>query len=633
MSTFKSVVTTLGQSRIAAAIAAGTDINITQLAVGDGNGKATTPVATQTQLVKEVYRTPLNSLKLDPSHANWIIAEAVISASVGGFWMREMGLFADDGALIAVCNMADTYKPTLAEGSGRTQTLRMVIAVSNTEAISLLIDDSVIMATEQYVNDLLAAHEKSRNHPDGTLTDKGFVQLSNSVTSDSESLAATPKAVKAANDNANGRLPSDGTAQAASKLATARKVAGVDFDGTKDISITAADVGALPADGTAAAATKLATARKIAGVDFDGTKDISITAAGVGALPAAGTAAAATKLATVRKIAGVDFDGTKDISITAAGVGALPAAGTAAAATKLATARKIAGIDFDGTKDISITAAGVGALPAAGTAAAATKLATARKIAGIDFDGTKDISITAAGVGAFPAQGGTVGGDGVSTPYLAVTGFDWMTKNGNYASGNDYQTNWTRINGRSGSDAKVDVYHYESTGNYHSIDFHVFGGGNEGYFNHRNDGTFFCTGPLIGAAATANGHAVNLAQLNAAAAKRALLAGSTVQTFDVAQAASWGHAVRLDQFQSGSNGNGAWVKLPNGPQWCRQNLSLPANTITTWTFPAGFSGTPALFISTFNGELKAWFNGASGSGANIYNASNSAVNVNLLAIW
>ena len=231
MSTFKSVVTTLGQSRIAAAIAAGTDINITQLAVGDGNGKATTPVATQTKLVKEVYRTPLNSLKLDPTHGNWVIAEAVISASVGGFWMREMGLFADDGALIAVCNMADTYKPTLAEGSGRTQTLRMVIAVSNTEAISLLIDDSVIMATEQYVNDLLAAHEKSRNHPDGTTTAKGFVQLNSSVSSTSETLAATPKAVKTANDNANTRIPST------------RKINGKQLNA--DQTLTAADVGAV----------------------------------------------------------------------------------------------------------------------------------------------------------------------------------------------------------------------------------------------------------------------------------------------------------------------------------------------------------------------------------------------------
>ncbi|WP_244207713.1 phage tail protein [Rahnella inusitata] len=235
MSTFKSVVTTLGQARIAAAIAAGTDINITQLAVGDGNGKATTPVASQTKLVKEVYRTPLNSLKLDPSHGNWVIAEAVLSASVGGFWMREMGLFSSDGALIAVCNMADTYKPTLAEGSGRTQTLRMVIAVSNTEAISLLIDDSVIMATEQYVNDMLAAHEKSRNHPDGTMAAKGFVQLSSSVSSSSEALAATPKAVKAVNDNANSRVPST------------RKINGKAL--SADQTLTAADVGALASTG------------------------------------------------------------------------------------------------------------------------------------------------------------------------------------------------------------------------------------------------------------------------------------------------------------------------------------------------------------------------------------------------
>nr|WP_242640489.1 phage tail protein [Pantoea agglomerans] len=193
---------------------------------------ATTPVATQTKLVKEVYRTLLNPLKLDPTHGNWVIAEVVISASVGGFWMREMRLFADDSTLIAVCNMADTYKPTLAEGSGRTQTLRMVIAVSNTEAINLLIDDSVIMATEHYVNDLLAAHEKSRNHPDGTLTATGFVQLINSVSITSEALAKTPKAVKTANDNANTRVPSG------------RKVNNKPL--SADLTLAAEDVGALP---------------------------------------------------------------------------------------------------------------------------------------------------------------------------------------------------------------------------------------------------------------------------------------------------------------------------------------------------------------------------------------------------
>lgn len=249
MSKFKSVVTALGQARIASAIESGKDINITQLAVGDGNGSATTPSASQTALVHETYRLPLNSIKTDNKNANWIIAEAIIPASVGGFWMREMGLFSSEGELIAVSNMADSYKPTLEEGSGRTQTLRMVITVTDTDAVTLTIDDTLVIATEEYVNNLLAEHEASRRHPDGTLTDKGFVQLSSAVDSASEVLAATPKAVKtsydlakSANDNANGRLPSGGTAVAATKLATARKIAGVAFDGTADIDISVSNI-------------------------------------------------------------------------------------------------------------------------------------------------------------------------------------------------------------------------------------------------------------------------------------------------------------------------------------------------------------------------------------------------------
>lgn len=327
MSKFKSVVTTLGQTRIAAAIESGKDINISHMAVGDGDGSPTEPSVEQTALVHETYRLLLNSIKVDNKNPNWIVAEAIIPASVGGFWMREMGLFSDQGELIAVSNMADSYKPTLEEGSGRTQTLRMVITVTDTEAVSLSIDDTLIIATEEYVNNLLAEHEASRRHPDGTLTDKGFVQLNSAVDSNSENLAATPKAVKAANDNANGRLPSGGTAVAANKLAAARNIAGVAFDGTADISITAANVGALPTGGTAVAANKLATARNIAGVAFDGTTDISLTAANVGALPTGGTAVAANKLASPKNISGVPFDGTTDINLSPYNVGAVPASG------------------------------------------------------------------------------------------------------------------------------------------------------------------------------------------------------------------------------------------------------------------------------------------------------------------
>jgi len=131
------------------------------------------------------------------------VVETIIPASSGGFWMRELGLIAGDGTLLAVCNMAETYKPTLEEGSGRTQTLRMVIAVSDSEAIALTLDDSLIFATEEYVNLQIGEHEKTRNHPDASLTAKGLVQLSSATNSSSETLAATPKAVKAAYDLAN----------------------------------------------------------------------------------------------------------------------------------------------------------------------------------------------------------------------------------------------------------------------------------------------------------------------------------------------------------------------------------------------------------------------------------------------
>ena len=200
---FKSVVTTAGQARIAAAMANGTQVDIKQMAVGDGNGQPTTPVASQTALVHEVYRQAVNSTKVDKSRSNWMVVETIIPASSGGFWMRELGLIAGDGTLLAVCNMAETYKPTLEEGSGRTQTLRMVIAVSDSEAIALTLDDSLIFATEEYVNLQIGEHEKTRNHPDASLTAKGLVQLSSATNSSSETLAATPKAVKAAYDLAN----------------------------------------------------------------------------------------------------------------------------------------------------------------------------------------------------------------------------------------------------------------------------------------------------------------------------------------------------------------------------------------------------------------------------------------------
>ncbi|WP_354021777.1 phage tail protein [Enterobacter hormaechei] len=203
---YKTVITKAGAIKLAAAtLPNGKKVNLTAMAVGDGGGTLPVPDPNQTKLVKEVWRHALNKISQDKKNKNYVVAELLIPPETGGFWMRELGLYDDTGTLIAVGNMAESYKPALAEGSGRAQTVRMVIMVSDIESVELTIDTSTVMATQDYVDDKIAEHEQSRRHPDATLTAKGFTQLSSATDSASESVAATPKAVKAAYDLAKGK--------------------------------------------------------------------------------------------------------------------------------------------------------------------------------------------------------------------------------------------------------------------------------------------------------------------------------------------------------------------------------------------------------------------------------------------
>ncbi|EFK3191812.1 phage tail protein, partial [Escherichia coli] len=214
---FKTVITDTGAKKLAQAAAPdGKPVRLTHMAVGDGGGTLPTPDSKQTRLVHEVWRHTVNRVFLDATHQNRIIAELVIPPETGGFWIREIGVFDEHGDLIAVGNTAESYKPTVAEGSGRAQTFRTILTVSSTATVALTVDNTMVMATVDYVNDKLKEHEQSRRHPDASLTAKGFVQLSSATNSTSEALAATPKAVKAAYDLANGKY----TAQDAT---TARK--------------------------------------------------------------------------------------------------------------------------------------------------------------------------------------------------------------------------------------------------------------------------------------------------------------------------------------------------------------------------------------------------------------------------
>lgn len=150
---FYTLLTEIGAAKLASAAALGVPLKITQMAVGDGGGLLPTPSAQQTRLIAEKRRADLNMLYIDPQNSSQIIAEQVIPETEGGWWIREVGLFDYTGALIAVGNCPESYKPQLAEGSGRTQTVRMVLITSSTDTITLKIDPAVVLATRKYVDD------------------------------------------------------------------------------------------------------------------------------------------------------------------------------------------------------------------------------------------------------------------------------------------------------------------------------------------------------------------------------------------------------------------------------------------------------------------------------------------------
>lgn len=205
-SEFFTILTGVGRKKIAAALAEQKQIFLQTMVVGDGNGQYVEPSETQTKVVHEVWRGQLNTLKLAPENPAWVIAEAVLPEDIGGWYIREVGLVDKDGDLIAIGKFPETYKPKLPAGASKQIVIRAVMEVTNATAVTLMIDPTVVVATREYVDFSIDEHEKSRNHPDATLTQKGFTQLNSSVNSTLETQAATPRAVKEAYDKANEAL-------------------------------------------------------------------------------------------------------------------------------------------------------------------------------------------------------------------------------------------------------------------------------------------------------------------------------------------------------------------------------------------------------------------------------------------
>ncbi|ELQ3794833.1 phage tail protein [Salmonella enterica] len=286
---FKTIITDYGKQRLIAAMSpGGTKLTLTQMAVGDGGGNPTNPDTTSTALVNEVWRAAVNSVTVDKTHSNIIIVELLIPAEVGGFWIREAGIYDEFNKLVAVCSLPASEKPLLEQGSGRAQTVRMTLIVSDTSIVNITIDSTTIMATNEYVDNSLEEHEKSRNHPDATLTDKGFTKLYSGVTSIDETMAATPKAVKIAMDNASARLAKERNLADLTNIPLARQSLQLGNSATLNVGTTANTVAAGDDSRITGAMQK----------DQNGadTPNKSLFVQNIGALPANGTAVAANRL-------------------------------------------------------------------------------------------------------------------------------------------------------------------------------------------------------------------------------------------------------------------------------------------------------------------------------------------------
>lgn len=168
------ILTSLGEARLAAAALTGASVGFSHMGVGDGGGSVVEPKPDQSGLINEVYRAPLNRLVIADSGANIIQAQMIIMPQVGGFWLREAALYDDDGECLAVASLPESYKPLLAQGSGKLQSVNIYIAVSNTADVELKADPSVILATvgevthakneaKDYTDELVGDLEKSIN--------------------------------------------------------------------------------------------------------------------------------------------------------------------------------------------------------------------------------------------------------------------------------------------------------------------------------------------------------------------------------------------------------------------------------------------------------------------------------------
>ncbi len=534
---YRALLTEQGKALLANAAATGQKLEITHMAVGDGGGSPTQPDESQTKLVNEKRRAELNSLQIDTGNSNQVIAEQVIPEDVGGWWLRELGLYDKNGVLVAIANTPDTYKPQLTEGAGRTQVVRMVLLVKGDANAAIVADKTALLVSRDTLSAAIAEHARSRNHPDATLLAKGFTQLSNDSNSGSETLAATPKAVKAVNDAslkiaANLKdLPNKSVARGNLELGTAA-TRNVGAQKTNLMEVGAFGLGGGPIHREDAlsnrgeiyrvtGASKNAPGGGVYGVlnlPCDGGPSSGYLAIQPNGSSYIGTSTTPDKPLNWYRIYTTGF------KPTATDVDAYSKAEADGKFVKQSGDTITGALTVNGAIE-SKSGLTTPSLAVNGSVTIAGALTTK---AGVELFGTTpyldfhygnsngdfDVRLINDNKGTLAFHGNEyyvngklsatgdawIGGKANINGMAAFYSSDFITKQGNltHPDGNR-QTNGMRLQGQG--NLLVDLYHYEKVGSHHEFGIHVANGGADGWFSFRNNGELRANGTLFAAGA------------------------------------------------------------------------------------------------------------------------------------
>ena len=157
---FRTVTTNAGRNAVREALTQGKTVKLSHMSVGDGGGNPVTPLSTMTKLVNERFRAQINDIVLDPATPDLFTAELFIPQAEGGWYIREVGLWMDDGTLFAVGNTPLTEKPDISSGAATDLLVRLIIRVLDAATVSIEIDPVQVLATREYVDRKLDAHNK-----------------------------------------------------------------------------------------------------------------------------------------------------------------------------------------------------------------------------------------------------------------------------------------------------------------------------------------------------------------------------------------------------------------------------------------------------------------------------------------